>query len=38
MELKDAADRYRLLEEENWAKVTDLEKVREGQGRVATLA
>ena len=28
MELKDAADRYRLLEEENRAKATDLEKAR----------
>ena len=28
VELKDAADRYRLLEEENWAKATDLEKAR----------
>ena len=28
MELKDAADRNRLLEEENWAKATDLEKAR----------
>ena len=26
IELKDAADRYQLLEEENWAKATDLEK------------
>ena len=26
VELKDAADRYRLLEEENRAKATDLEK------------
>ena len=28
VELKDAADRYRLLEEENRAKATDLEKAR----------
>ena len=28
VELKDAADRYRLLEEENQAKATDLEKAR----------
>ena len=28
MELKDAADRYQLLEEENRAKATDLEKAR----------
>ena len=28
MELKDAADRYRILEEENRAKATDLEKAR----------
>ena len=28
VELKDPADRYRLLEEENWAKATDLEKAR----------
>ena len=28
MELKDAADRYRLLEEENRVKATDLEKAR----------
>ena len=28
VELKDAADRYRLLEEEDRAKVTDLEKAR----------
>ena len=26
IELKDAADRYQLLEQENRAKVTDLEK------------
>ena len=26
VELKDAADRYQLLEEENRAKATDLEK------------
>ena len=28
VELKDAADRYQLLEEENRAKATDLEKAR----------
>ena len=28
VELKDAADHYQLLEEENRAKVTDLEKAR----------
>ena len=28
VELKDAANRYRLLEEEDWAKATDLEKAR----------
>ena len=28
VELKDAADRYRLLEEESRAKATDLEKAR----------
>ena len=28
IELKDAADRYQLLEEENRAKATDLEKAR----------
>ena len=28
VELKDVADRYRLLEEENWVKATDLEKAR----------
>ena len=28
IELKDAADHYRLLEEEDWAKATDLEKAR----------
>ena len=28
VELKDAADRYRLLEEEDRAKATDLEKAR----------
>ncbi len=28
VELEDAADRYQLLEEENWAKVMDLEKAR----------
>ena len=28
VELKDAADRYQLLEEENWAKVMDLERPR----------
>ena len=28
VELKDAAGRYQLLEEENWAKAADLEKAR----------
>ena len=28
VELKDAANRYQLLEEENWAKATDLEKAQ----------
>ena len=28
VELKDAAARYQLLEEENWAKAMDVEKAR----------